>query len=84
MVLVLGTTGYATVPIDTMERYVAEAGTSPKADGSVRHYHVLVSTGSKPELFHHGKPSRYPIDTFIRPLPPKPSPEFSADDTSPE
>jgi hypothetical protein len=81
MVLVLGTAGYATVPIDTMERYVAEAGTSPKADGSVRHYHVLVSTGSKSELFHHGKPSRYPIDTYMSPLPAKPNPELSVGET---
>src|SRR5262249_48341889 len=68
MVLVLGTTGYATVPLSVMSDYVAEAGTSPKGDGTVRHYHVLVSTGAKPELFHHGKPTRIPIDTYFTPF----------------
>lgn len=84
MVLVLGTSGYATVPIDTMERYVAEAGSSPKSDGRVRHYHVLVSTGPKPELFHHGKPSRYPLEKLISSLPAKQNPEPLMDEAVPE
>jgi uncharacterized protein with ParB-like and HNH nuclease domain len=71
VVLVLGTTGYAAVPIDTISRYVAEAGSSSKADGSVRHYHILVSTGPKPELFHNGKQARYPIGASLRPIPKK-------------
>ena len=82
MILVLGTAGYAVVPIDIMQKYVAEARTSPKEDGSVRHYHVLVSTGPKPELFHHGVASRYPIYTYIRPLPAKPSQDKNNNDTS--
>jgi hypothetical protein len=68
MVLVLGTTGYATVPMSGMREYVAEAGTSPKGDGTVRHYHVLVTTGVRPELFHHGKPTRIAIDTYYTSL----------------
>jgi len=65
MVLVLGTNGYAMVPLSVMAEYVAEAGTSPKSDGTIRHYHVLVSTGPKPELFHHGKPSRIALAPFF-------------------
>lgn len=65
MVLVLGNTHYATVPMSVVNEYIADAGTSPKGDGTIRHYHVLVSTGAKPELFHHGKPTRIPIDSYL-------------------
>ncbi len=53
------------VPMDIMHEYIAEAGTSPKGDGTVRHYHVLVSTGARPELFHHGKPTRTPVEKYL-------------------
>ncbi len=65
VVLVLGASGYAAVPMGVMTDYVAEAGTSPKADGTTRHYHVLVSTGPKPRLFHHGKPTRVAIEKYL-------------------
>jgi hypothetical protein len=65
MVLVLGTTGYATVPFSLMAEYVAEAGSSPKSDGTVRHYHLLVSTGPKTELYHHGKTNRISLAPFL-------------------
>jgi uncharacterized protein with ParB-like and HNH nuclease domain len=67
VVLVLGTSGYATVPLPIMAAYVAEAGTSPKSDGTVRHFHVLVTTGPRPEMFHHGKPSRISLVPYFSP-----------------
>lgn len=65
LVLVLGQTGFAAVPMDVVARYVSEAGSSPKSDGSVRHYHVLVSISAAPELFHHGKPTRVPLAEYL-------------------
>ena len=56
--------GFAAVPVDVMREYIAEAGFSPKSDGTVRHYHVLISTDVKPELFHHGKPTRIPLKQY--------------------
>jgi hypothetical protein len=47
-----------------LKEYLAEAGSSPKSDGTVRHYHVLISTDSKPEFFHHGKSARIPLKQF--------------------
>jgi hypothetical protein len=58
VVFVLVPDGFVAVPVSVMKQYIAEAGSSPKTDGSVRHYHVLISTDAKPELFHHGKPDR--------------------------
>jgi hypothetical protein len=65
MVLILGQTGYASVPLDVMAKYVADAGTSPKPDGSVRHYHLLVSSSALPELYHYGKPTRISIEPYL-------------------
>jgi hypothetical protein len=64
IVFILLPHGYVTVPVRVMKEYIAEAGISPKSDGTVRHYHVLISTEAKPELFHHGKPNRIPINQY--------------------
>jgi uncharacterized protein with ParB-like and HNH nuclease domain len=65
VVFILLPDGYVTVPIAVMHEYIAEANISPKSDGSVRHYHVLISTDAKPELFHHGKPQRFPLRQYF-------------------
>jgi len=68
LVLVLGQSGFVTLPMETVAQYIAEAGSSPKPDGTVRHYHLLVSTSSNPELFHHGKTTRYPLRDYFSPM----------------
>jgi hypothetical protein len=64
VVFILLPDGFVTVPVAVLREYLSEAGVSPKSDGSVRHYHVLVSADAKPELFHHGKPVRIPLKQF--------------------
>lgn len=64
VVLILVPDSFVAVPVQVTRDYLADAGTSPKADGSVRHYHILVSTDPKPELFHHGKPNRIPLKEY--------------------
>ncbi len=61
VVFILLPDGFVTVPVATMKEYLAEAGISPKSDGTIRHYHVLISSDEKPELFHHGKSVRIPL-----------------------
>jgi uncharacterized protein with ParB-like and HNH nuclease domain len=61
VVFILLPDGFVTVPVEVMKGYLAEAGSSPKSDGTVRHYHVLITADGKPELFHHGKPGRIPL-----------------------
>jgi hypothetical protein len=58
VVFILLPDGFVTVPVAIMREYIAEAGVSPKRDRTVRHYHVLISADTKPELFHHGKAGR--------------------------
>lgn len=57
--------GFVTVPVPVIKEYIAEAGFSSKSDGTVRHYHVMISTDAKPELFHHGNPSRIPVKQYF-------------------
>ena len=64
IVFILLPHGFVAVPVEVMKEYIAEAGFSAKSNGTVRHYHVLISTESKPELFHHGKPIRIPLKTY--------------------
>jgi hypothetical protein len=64
VVYILLPEGFVTVPVAVMKEYITEAGISPKSDGTVRHYHVLISADAKPELFHHGKPGRIPLKPY--------------------
>jgi hypothetical protein len=64
VVFILLPHGFVTVPVAVMKEYIAEAGVSPKSDGSVRHYHVLISADGKLEFFHHGKPKRIPLEQY--------------------
>ena len=61
---ILASQGFATLPISMVKKYIAEAGTSPKSDGTVRHYHVLISLEPNLEFFHHGKPARISLRAF--------------------
>ncbi len=65
IVFILVPFGFVAVPVEVMREYISEAGISPKSDGSVRHYHVLISSDARPELFHHGKPTRIPLKPYF-------------------
>jgi hypothetical protein len=47
-----------------MKEYLVEAAFSPKSNGTVRHYHVLISADTQPELFSHSKPTRIPLKPY--------------------
>jgi uncharacterized protein with ParB-like and HNH nuclease domain len=65
MVFILAQHGFVTLPVAIVNDYLKQAGTSPKADGTVRHYHVLISKEPMLELFHHGKPGRLPLTQYF-------------------
>ena len=64
VVFILLPHGFVAVPIDVMKEYIPEAGFSAKSTGTIRHYHVLITTDTKPDLFHHGKPARIPLKAY--------------------
>ena len=65
MIFILGQYGYVTLPSAMVNDYLAQAGSSPKADGTVRHFHVLISKEPQVELFHHGKPERTSLKPYL-------------------
>jgi uncharacterized protein with ParB-like and HNH nuclease domain len=64
IVFILVPHGFLSVPVAIVNDYIGEANFSPKSDGSVRHYHLLISLEPKLELFHHGKPGRVPLKQY--------------------
>jgi hypothetical protein len=50
-IFVMGDEGFVTIPIDTVCEFVAIIKSSYNEDGSVRHYHALISPGPEPVLF---------------------------------
>jgi hypothetical protein len=62
IVFILLPHGFVTVPLVLMKQYLAEAAFSPKSDGSVRHYHVMITGDEKPAFFYHGKPARIALE----------------------
>jgi uncharacterized protein with ParB-like and HNH nuclease domain len=65
VVFILMPDAFVTLPIDILKQYLAGAGSSPKSDGSVRHYHVLISADPIPVLFHHGRPERISTQQYL-------------------
>jgi hypothetical protein len=68
IVLVLGQWGFATVPLGTVEEFCTCAKASLNADGSVRHYHVLISPEPEPEMYWSNDVPRYDLSDFSQPF----------------
>ncbi|MBM4073232.1 MAG: DUF262 domain-containing protein, partial [Planctomycetes bacterium] len=65
LIFVLGQFGFAAIPANVIGEYLKRASVSPKSDGMVRHYHVLISKEPTLELFSYGQPERIPCKPFL-------------------
>ncbi len=59
---VLGRVGIATIPVAILEEYRTQTKTSFNPDGSIRHYHVLISNEEHPVLYWSSDTPRYPLE----------------------
>lgn len=50
-IFVMGIWGFVVVPIDVVKQFCQSTKVSRNSDGSIRHYHVLISQEPEPELF---------------------------------
>ena len=66
VVFVMGDDGCASVPLDTVKEFVQNTKVSRNADGSVRHYHVLISPAPEPELYWSNEIARFPLADHYR------------------
>lgn len=65
LILVLGQFGFAAIPATAIKEYLTQASFSPKDDGTVRHYHVLISKEPNLELFAFGIADRIACKPFL-------------------
>jgi len=65
-VFVLGTWGFVTVPISIVKQYCETTKASKNSDGSVRHYHVLVSPEPDPVMYWSNESPRFELADFAQ------------------
>lgn len=66
VVFVMGDEGRAVVPLDVVKEFVKHTKTSRNADGSIRHYHVLISSAPNPELYWSNEAPRFDLTEHYR------------------
>ena len=66
VVFVMGDDGCAVAPLDTVKEFVQNTKTSCNPDGSVRHFHVLISPVPDPELYWSNKVPRFNLAEHYR------------------
>jgi hypothetical protein len=64
-VFVMGTWGFVVVPIGVVDSFCKTTKVSRNADGSVRHYHVLISQEPDPEFFFSSDVPRVNLSTNV-------------------
>lgn len=68
VVFVMGDEGFAKVPVSIVAEFLKGAGVSRNQDGSVRHYHCLISQGPKPELYWSNEVPRFSLAEYYQPF----------------
>lgn len=68
VVFVMGQWGLASVPIELVENYCKVANISNQADGSIKHYHVVISHETTPKMVPSQGHPRYPLKDHFRPF----------------
>jgi uncharacterized protein with ParB-like and HNH nuclease domain len=64
LVLILASHGFLVVPMNVVRQYLAQAKVSKTEAGTVRHYHVHLTSEPELELYHHGSPTRIPLGLY--------------------
>lgn len=70
VVFVMGDYGFVKVPIQILRNYLKHTKTSSNSDGSIRHYHCLISHDAEPELYWSNDVPRFPLSEYFHTLNP--------------
>jgi len=65
LVFVMGDFGFAKVPIHVVREFLKNTGTSKNSDGSIRHYHCLISNTPEPELYWSNDRPKFSLAEFF-------------------
>ena len=68
VVFIMGTEGLVKVPLNTVEQFLEGTKTTDYSDGTVRHYHCLISASPKPELYYSEEVTRFSLKEYFVPM----------------
>jgi len=68
LVFVMGDAGFATVPIDLVKQYCERTGTTKYEDGTIRHFHVLISPDDDPLMYWSNDVPKYALSDYWSPF----------------
>lgn len=68
VVFVMADPGFVKVPMPVIDEFLEHTNTSSNPDGTVRHYHCLISPGPEPELFWSNDRPKYPLAEHFQPF----------------
>jgi hypothetical protein len=61
----MGRLGLTVVPIELIEAYCERANVTNHADGTLRHYHVVISNEQEPHMVPSQGNPRYPLREYF-------------------
>ena len=68
VVFIMSDYGFVRVPIETVTEYVKHTKATRHSDGSVRHYHFLISHDAEPELYWSSEQPKYSLAEHFSPF----------------
>ena len=68
VVFVMGEFGFAKVPVPIVSEFLKNTGDTKKADGSVKHYHLLISHDPEPELYWSNDRPKFSLGEYFQPF----------------
>lgn len=67
IVFIMGQEGLVKVPIEIVLEYLNHTRTTRRGDGTIRHYHCLISPGPEPELYWSNEAPRFELNQYYQP-----------------
>lgn len=61
VVFIMGEFGFAKVPLSIVNEFLNDTGISKNTDGSIKHYHLLISHGPEPEMYWSNERPKYSL-----------------------
>ncbi len=68
LIFVMGSEGFAKVPINIVQDFIQNAKVSRNPDGTIRHYHCLISPSPDPELYWSEEVPRFSLAEYFEAL----------------
>lgn len=68
LVFVMGTAGFVSVPMETVEKFCENTNSTKYPDGTVRHYHIVISPEPEPVMYWSNEVPKYDLKEYWMPF----------------